>query len=141
MEYVRSALPVAVNLWGPEDATALLHLTGRMIGMQFYHETARALGVGQDSSALQFGRFMVALAQAQGDTCQLSETAEGVRVTQHGWNLMDAVADANPCVAQAWNGLLEGALDAHNHRLALRMNTQAGAQGREFSWLIARASA
>jgi hypothetical protein len=51
------------------------------------------------------------------------------------------VADANPCVAQAWNGLLEGALDAHNHRLALRMNTQAGAQGREFSWLIARASA
>ncbi|MBD9418853.1 hypothetical protein IB259_06300 [Achromobacter sp. ACM04] len=141
MEYVRSALPVAVNLWGPEDAAALLHLTGRMIGMQFYHETARALGVGQDSSALQFGRFMVALAQAQGDTCELSETAEGVRVTQHGWNLMDAVADAHPCVAQAWNGLLEGALDAHNHRLALRMNTQAGAQGREFSWLIARASA
>ncbi len=84
---------------------------------------------------------MVALAQAQGDPCELSETPQGVRVTQKGWNLMDGVADAHPCLARAWNGLLEGALDAHNHRLALQMTTQAGGQGREFSWLIARPSA
>ncbi|ABM58763.1 hypothetical protein [Verminephrobacter eiseniae] len=139
MEYMRSTLAVAVNLWGPHEATSLLRLTAKMIGMQFYHQTARALSVPAQPSALAFGQFIAALAHAQGDSCEVGQTAEGVRVTQRGWRLMDGVADAHPCVAQAWNGLLEGALDAHNHRLALHMSSQVGAHGREFDWLIARA--
>src|SRR3954470_12319634 len=43
MEYVRTAAPVAVQLFGPEDAGYLLHLTGKLIGMQYFDEIARGL--------------------------------------------------------------------------------------------------
>ena len=43
MEYVRTAAPVMVQLFGPEDAGHLLHLTGKLIGMQYFDEIARLL--------------------------------------------------------------------------------------------------
>ncbi|MGY3462334.1 hypothetical protein ACVWW5_007784 [Bradyrhizobium sp. LM3.4] len=43
MEYVRTAAPVMVQLFGPEDAGYLLHLTGKLIGMQYFDEVAAAL--------------------------------------------------------------------------------------------------
>ncbi|MGZ9983142.1 hypothetical protein [Bordetella bronchiseptica] len=139
MEYVRTALPTAVTLWGPDEATHLLRVTAHMIGMQFYHETARALGFEPDGTAAQFARFMQALGQAQGDACEVVEADGEARVRQAGWTLMDEVEDAYPCVAQAWQGLLTGALDAHNHRLALQGTVRRGAAGHEFEWRIARA--
>ena len=45
MEYVRTAAPVMVQVFGPEDAGYLLHLTGKLIGMQYFDEIARGLGV------------------------------------------------------------------------------------------------
>ncbi len=43
MEYVRTAAPVMVQVFGPEDAGYLLHLTGKLIGMQYFDEIARGL--------------------------------------------------------------------------------------------------
>ncbi len=44
----RSALPVIVNLFGPHDAGHLLHLTGRLIGMQFYPDIAVSFPAAHD---------------------------------------------------------------------------------------------
>ena len=41
MEYVKTAAPVMVQVFGPEDAAYLLHLTGKLIGMQYFDEIAR----------------------------------------------------------------------------------------------------
>ena len=46
MEYVRTAAPVMVQLFGPEDAGYLLHLTGKLIGMQYFDEIAGGFGRG-----------------------------------------------------------------------------------------------
>ena len=46
MEYVRTAAPVMVQLFGPEDAGYLLHLTGKLIGMQYFDEIAARLRDG-----------------------------------------------------------------------------------------------
>ena len=43
MEYVRTAAPVAVQVFGPDDAAYLLHLTGKLIGMQSFDEIAHGL--------------------------------------------------------------------------------------------------
>lgn len=134
MEYVRTALPVAANLWGPHEAERLLRLTARMIGMQFYHETAAQLGTPVDKSAASFARFMETLARAQDDACEIG--GFGSQVYQRGWTLMDSVADAHPCVADAWCGLFEGALAAHNHRLSLKTSWHKGKQGYAFEWAI-----
>ena len=51
MEYVRTAAPVMVQLFGPEDAGYLLHLTGKLIGMQYFDEIARGFSASMRRSA------------------------------------------------------------------------------------------
>src|SRR6201998_4615113 len=57
MEYVKTAAPVIVQVFGPEDASYLLHLTGKLIGMQYYDEVAQALG-GRRGRAAEFAAFL-----------------------------------------------------------------------------------
>src|SRR5947208_1099325 len=72
MEYVRTAAPVMVQLFGPEDAGHLLHLTGKLIGMQYFDEVAKALGFGR-GGATEFAVFLRELLAAQDDDAELSD--------------------------------------------------------------------
>jgi hypothetical protein len=45
MEYVRTAAPVMVQVFGPRGCRLSLHLTGKLIGMQYFDEIARGLGM------------------------------------------------------------------------------------------------
>ena len=103
MEYVRTGLPVAVQLFGPDDAGYLLHLTGKLIGMQHYDEVAAALGMVRGDAGT-FAEFLHALLTAQGDAA----TRDGTTVTQATWGLMAGVDDAHPACVRALDGLVEG---------------------------------
>ena len=72
MEYVRTAAPVTVQLFGPEDAGYLLHLTGKLIGMQYFDEIARGLGASR-GAAREFAAFLCALFEAQDDAVGITE--------------------------------------------------------------------
>lgn len=122
MEYVRSALPACVDLFGAQAARFLAGGTARLVGMQLYHETSAALGLTPDGSAEGFVRFMVALAEASGD----SVSVDGLTVRQEGWRLFDGRVD--PVLLDCWAELPEGALAAHNHRLTLRRD--------DLSWVV-----
>src|ERR1700732_4299051 len=92
MEYVRHAAPVMVQLFGPEDAGYLLHLTGKLIGMQYFDEIAR----GFDSSrgaAGEFARFLCTLFEAQDDAFAIEESGGTFEIRQQSWKLMADVAD------------------------------------------------
>ncbi len=115
LAYVRTAIPAAIQLWGAAEAAQLLGLTGRLIGMQFYRATAAVLGGGD------FAGFMVALARAQGDAAEV--VAPGV-ARQTSWGLMRGVADVHPAAFECWNGLLEGALAAHDRFAGLRVTAR-----------------
>lgn len=101
--------------------------------MQLYAETAAALG-GFASGAEGFAAFMVALATAQGDAAG----AEGPVVRQTTWQAMRAVADGHPAAFTAWNGLLEGALSAHDRHLELNVTSRLDLGDPEFVWRIRR---
>lgn len=131
--YVRSAIPAAIDLFGAEGATALLGLTGRLIGMQFYHQTARGLGLAPGEG--DFRQFMVALAAAQDDVAVL-DGADAVRQT--GWRALRGVAGLHPAAFACWNGLLEGALAAHDRRLELRVEARQDLGDPAFVWRIVR---
>ena len=105
MEYVRSLLPTMQELFGPEEATALVGRTARLIGLQFFEETFAMTG------ATSFARYLAAMQEAQGERVEL----RGDSVVQQGWRLMDGVtlADADRAF-EAWNVLWEGALAAHD---------------------------
>src|SRR5436305_6785877 len=107
MEYVRTAAPVMVQLFGPEDAGYLLHLTGKLIGMQYFEEIARGLGMGR-GAAKEFDAFLVALCEAQDDAAETTSSEGTFEIRQQSWKVMDDVADYHRACAEVLEGLLEG---------------------------------
>ncbi|WP_420995194.1 hypothetical protein ACKI2N_000430 [Cupriavidus sp. 30B13] len=136
MEYVRTALPELIGLHGPFDAAYLGGVTGQLIGMQFYHETAAALGLPGHGDATDFARFMVALARAQGDEAELVAGGAHPCVRQASWKLMSGIADLHGAAFDAWNRLLDGALGAHNRHLALKVTRRLDEGDDAFEWRI-----
>ena len=131
MEYVRSLLPVTQEIFGAEEAERVVARTARLIGLQFYEETAAMLGIAGDSAEV-FVRYLSALAVAQGELAAV----RGDTVTQENWRLMRGAALADGDAAfRAWNALWEGALAAHNR--FLRLKTERS--GETIVWRIAPA--
>jgi hypothetical protein len=134
MEYVRTAAPVMVQLFGPEDAGYLLHLTGKLIGMQFFDEIARGLGVGC-GTAKEFDAFLRALLQAQDDDVDSGGDDSVFEIRQTTWRLMADVGDYHPACARVLEGLIEGLAAGCGRRIPVRM-TSAPDGGPPFVWSI-----
>ncbi|HEX4859615.1 MAG TPA: hypothetical protein VFV07_00170 [Rhizomicrobium sp.] len=110
MEYVRSLLPTMQELFGPEEAKALIGRTARLIGLQFFEETFATVG------AASFAEYLAAMQRAQAEKIEHDDNT----IVEHGWRLMDGIALADPGSAfRAWNMLWEGALAAHDRERAL----------------------
>jgi hypothetical protein len=137
MEYVRTALPELIGLYGPHDAAYLGGITGQLIGMQFYSQTAAALGLPAQGDEIAFAQFMVTLARAQGDEAEIMTSASGVRVRQTTWKLMSDVPALHTAAFDAWNCLLDGALSAHNRRLQLKVVQRMDEGDSAFEWHLA----
>ena len=130
MEYVRSLLPTMLELFGAEEARALVGRTARLIGLQYYDEIAALLEpTGDDAPA--FARLLAALAAAQGETVHTIQEGDTSVVEQSGWRLMGGIAAAD-AMFPAWNALWEGALAVHNRRLGLK----AERRGEGIVWRI-----
>jgi hypothetical protein len=134
MEYVRTAAPVMVQLFGPEDAGYLLHLTGKLIGMQYFEEIARGFGLSR-GTANDFGHFLRALFDAQDDVAEVSESRGGFEIRQATWKLMADVSDYHPACARVLEGLFEGLAAGCGRRIAVHMAPAAGG-GPPFVWSI-----
>jgi hypothetical protein len=121
MEYVRTAAPVMVQLFGPEDAGHLLHRTAKLIGMQFFPEVSAGLGGGtaQPFAMADFAAFLARMLAAQDDPAAVSEEGGSMPVTQQGWRLMSDVADYHPACAEVLVGLVEGLAAASGRNVAV----------------------
>ncbi|HEY4941024.1 MAG TPA: hypothetical protein VII56_06320 [Rhizomicrobium sp.] len=122
MEYVRSLLPVMHELFGADEAGALVGRTARLIGLQYYDEIASLLGI-RSGDAADFAAFLGAFAAAQGEDVEIRGAAA---VVQKGWRLMDNIAEGD-AMFPAWNALWEGALAVHNRDL--KLVTERGGDG------------
>lgn len=118
MEYMRTALPVALELLGSADTRRLLGHAARLIGMQYHDETARLLGITSAGPAV-FARYLAALAAAQGEEVEISGGPDRVRVRQTGWRLVRGLEPLDPAAFDGWAELWHGALAAHDRRLRL----------------------
>ena len=125
MEYVRTAAPVLVQLFGPDDAGYLLHLTGKLIGMQYFDEIARGFGLGR-GVASDFAAFLRALFEAQDDVAELRVSGGAFEIRQQTWKLMADVGDYHPACARVLEGLFEGLAAGCGRRIAVEMRAAAG---------------
>lgn len=130
MEYVRTSLPRLAEVFGPAEATHLGRVTGQLIGAQCYLAAAAGLGTAMGQSrhketagarAFAFGRFLAALAIAEGDSAEIEQRATSAVVRRKGWRLMRGIGHLPPSVFDGWNGLFEGALSVHDRFLGLEV--------------------
>ncbi|MGA7074472.1 hypothetical protein [Bradyrhizobium sp.] len=134
MEYVRTAAPVLVQLLGPEEASHLLKLTGKLIGMQYFEEVAGYFACGRGDAGA-FAAFLHALLVAQGDSAELSQSGNMFEVRQQSWRLMADIGDHHPACASALQGLCEGLAAACGRRIGVTMTASAAGLA-PFVWTI-----
>ncbi len=134
MEYVRTAAPVAVQLFGPDDAGYLLRLTGKLIGMQYYDEVAAAFGMTR-GDANTFADVFVALLDAQDDEFTVDRSGGAIVVRQTTWKLLDGVADAHPACAEIFRGLVEGLAAGCGRNVPISVTTARNGAP-PFTWSI-----
>jgi hypothetical protein len=140
MEYVRTAAPVMVQLFGPEDAGHLLHRTAKLIGMQFFPETALAFSANvAPYAAADISKLLSAIFAAQDDPSVVAVQADTFTVAQQGWRLMGDVADYHPACAQVLVGLVEGLAAASGRNVVLSATLPPdGTAAGPFVWTIRR---
>jgi hypothetical protein len=134
MEYVRTAAPVMVQLFGPEEGGHLLHLTGKLIGMQFFDDVAPALAQTR-GGAKEFASFLRALFETQDDVAETTTSEGQFEIVQQSWKLMADVADYHPACAKVLEGLFEGLAFGCGRHIPLRMRPSAGGKP-PFIWSI-----
>jgi hypothetical protein len=125
MEYVRTAMPVMVHLFGSEEAGYLMHLTGKLIGMQSFDEVARSFSTGRGNAG-DFAAFLRAMFDAQDDIADGGESGGRREIRQQTWKLMADVADYHPACARMLEGLIEGLAAGCGRRIAIAMRPAAG---------------
>jgi hypothetical protein len=149
MEYVRTAAPIMIQQFGPDDGGHLLRLTAKLIGMQYFHATARALlpedaalsavnsfvGTGGAKvTARDFAAFLSALLAAQDDTAETAERGGTFETVQTTWKLMDGVS-YHPACAELLDGLIEGLAAAAGRGIVARRVIDDAKRG-SFRWRI-----
>jgi len=134
MEYVRTAAPVMVQLFGPEDGGHLLHLTGKLIGMQYFDEVAQALSHHR-GGVEQFATFLQALFDAQDDVAEMTESEGSFGIVQQSWKLMAGVADYHPACLEVLEGLCEGFAAGCGRHIGVTMRPAEGGRP-PFVWSI-----
>jgi len=125
MEYIRTALPVALELLGPADTRALLGHAARLIGMQYHDETMRLVGI-EGTGPEPFARYLAALASAQGEAPRIETRGGRASVHLPGWRLARGLEPLDPAAFEAWCELWRGALAAHDRRLRLEAGREPG---------------
>lgn len=134
MDFVRTALPVLSETFGYAEAARLGSVTGLLIGMQYYSESARLLSVKGDRPE-DFADYLVRLGRAQDDRVEWIREGAEVVVRQHSWRLMQGMSNS-PAVFESWNGLWQGALAVHNRRLLLDVRQRLDRGDPCFEWRL-----
>ena len=137
MEYVRTLMPVLLDLVGPEETRRVLGHAARLIGMQLYDETAALLGVSARGAA-GFAEYLARAARAQAETVEVDAAGAVAVVRQAGWRLVEGLAPLHPAAFEAWSELWRGALSVHDRRLRLDIIRTTRAGQDMIEWRIGR---
>jgi hypothetical protein len=116
MEYLRNGLAELAALVGDDDARELAARSARLIGLQYWRETAALVGAA-DGGADRAADYLARMFAGMGDACRVlpGATAQAAVLEQRGLRVLRDIADAGAReqLWHAWCELWQGALAAH----------------------------
>lgn len=134
LDYLRNGLCALADVVGRARAAELGGLSARLIGLQYFAETATAVGAsdGDEAAAMDYlGR----MAAGMGDGAQRLDDASAWVLRQTGLRVVDGlVGDERALVLEAWCALWQGALASMRAIHALGCDVEADA----VCWRLAR---
>lgn len=130
MEYLRNGLTTLAAVVGEEAARGLARESARLIGLQFWRETAAAVGAG-DGDARAAADYLCRMARGMEDRIVLEgeATPDRARLRVEGLRIVRGLADDDrDRLLEGWQELWVGAVRAHRHWLDLHLSpSQSGA--------------
>ena len=137
MDYIATILPEVVRLFGTMEGGQLAAGAARLIGMQYYAETAEMLGLAPGSGTVDvFAEYLVAMGRGQGDDTAWERRGGDVTVHQTTWHLMSDAGPVAPPVFDAWTELWRGAALAHDARLRVDVVARRDLGDERFEWRL-----
>ena len=131
LEYVRNGLTQLAVVVG-DEAQDLGTLAARLIGLQYYAETASDMGVedqGQASAADYLARMFTSL----GDDVEVREANDGYRIHHTGLRVVRGLElPEQELVLGCWQNLWQGTMSARRERLDLSVTTEPS----ELQWKL-----
>lgn len=117
MTYPQTAVGTAIDLWGEEQAVAVLGLAAKQIGMQYYPTVCEILGRTPDASVGSAADVLAELLIGHGTAVAVEPGRSATAVIQQAPVFVGT--GSHPAADRIWGRLFEGALATHNHRLRL----------------------
>jgi hypothetical protein len=120
MDYVRNGLTTLQEVIGPLEASELGRLAARLIGQQYFAETAEMIGA-VDGDVSDAADYLARMFEGMGDEVEIAEAGgTAVDVHQHGLRIVRGLSSADrSLLLQCWRELWAGALSAQQLRKSL----------------------
>ena len=116
LEYLRNGIAELTGLIGPQATAELAGRSARLIGMQYWRETAALVGA-RDGGADCAADYLARMLRGMGDDCTVlpGATDSAAVLEQRGLRVLRDIADPaeRELLWQAWCELWHGALAAH----------------------------
>ena len=137
MEYVRNGLITLAQVLEQERATELGALAAELIGLQYYRESAAALGI-EDEGLASGGEFLRQLFAGMGDEVVVSSTVSQLSLLEIRHSSLRILRGLPPeekdLVLRCWQRLWCGALKARTRMISVTCHGNANSD--ELSWRL-----
>jgi len=139
MEYVRTGLPLLMELFGPSDGLYLGRHTGHLIGAQNYRDLVEGFSLTPyQGGAKGFARLLVRLAESEGDNAVIAGDEDDCRVIRKGWRLGHGMDMPHRAVFDAWSGMIEGLAASHDRFLVIDILARPDYGDPHIEWRVRR---
>ena len=132
LDYIRNGLIALSAVIGVEETQALGAKAARLIGLQYYAETAAALDIA-DQGIASGAAYLQRLFAVLGDEVEVQQTATGFTLLHSNLRVSQGLSDVeSDLLVHCWQGLWQGAMQSR--REMLRLNAGASADG--IAWTL-----
>ena len=138
IDYIRNGVSELATVIGEPRTRELAGLAARLIGLQYYRETAAMVGA-RDGGADRAAHYLSRMMAGMGDAAEVDPgaSASGAVVRQRGLRIARGMAgDERALLLDCWKELWVGTVRAHGPMLHARAETAAEAADEELAWII-----